>query len=154
MTSAEMIATARKLLAGEPSGTDMRRSVSTIYYAVFNHVRAEFSRNVVGARDDAIGLEWEMAYRFPDHGRLKTACLDVKAATPPFSNLVLEFAAVFVRLQDVRIKADYSSHFAMTHQEAEALVVATEQILLTWAEVSEREQRRFTVFVCLKSRNR
>ncbi|MYC32883.1 MAG: hypothetical protein F4X64_06865 [Chloroflexi bacterium] len=69
MISDDLLDVARRLAEGNPSQTDLRRAISSVYYALFHAIAQSNADTLVGdaplVRDpDA----WRQAYRALDHG--------------------------------------------------------------------------------------
>jgi uncharacterized protein (UPF0332 family) len=108
--SKDLLDSARRLIGGpraRPKHSDCNRAVSTIYYAVFDHLCRTVANKIVGPvnKYSLPSSIWVQVYRSIDHRR----ALDVlKSYSKPESPTHLkQFATHFVRLQNARIDADY-----------------------------------------------
>ena len=74
MTPRDLIATARGLAEGDPrrpSQANLRRAVSTAYYAMFHCLAGTAADLLIGgSRSEA----WHQVYRALEHGSAKGAC--------------------------------------------------------------------------------
>lgn len=73
----ELIETARRLAGanpGQPRSTqaDLRRTVSTAYYALF-HCLAGAAADLLAGRASR-GSDWDQVYRALEHGKARRAC--------------------------------------------------------------------------------
>lgn len=123
----DLLNTARYLLRrnnNRPSGADIRRSISTAYYALFHRmIDAAVVRLSSGPDQQAV-----LARSF-EHGKMKAICQGVrKQPLPPLIATCLggaagaelkRFAEVFVALQDRRHDADYSRTASLTKQDGQ-----------------------------------
>ena len=75
MNPRDLIQTARRLAesgAAQPTKADLRRAVSTAYYALFHCLTAAAADLLTGARPDS--PEWRQVYRALEHGKARSAC--------------------------------------------------------------------------------
>ena len=117
----ELLALARQLSEepAEPPPTDaqLRRAVSTAYYAVFHKVLRAAAERFIGA-DQQHTAGFTLLYRAFDHRHMKTTCEALQATTLKdkfrrhlgrlsVSTATREFATSSPVLQDKRHQADY-----------------------------------------------
>ena len=105
--------------AGRPRQVDLRRSISSAYYAAFHAV-------ITGAADEFVGVtarstrEHALVMRSIDHRTIKLVCTELTKTSPPrsylpyvpamgFGTAVSSFCAAFPDLQEERHAADYDS---------------------------------------------
>ena len=93
-----LLATASKLLESEPSEVDVRRSVSTAYYALFHHVCWHFSDIILQPQSGAYERARLQAYRYLDHGVAKVRCNEATAQAKGFPAGIVEFAEASLHL--------------------------------------------------------
>jgi hypothetical protein len=149
-----MIATARKLLANEPSDTDLRRAVSTAYYTLFHHLCASFSAIVLHPAEAEFVRAKRQAYRYVDHGQAKKSCEEVHARGKNFPPGIVAFADTFVELQRYRIEADYHPTAAFDSELARILIEDAEKAIAAHDSESPEARRAFAVFVALRAKGR
>ncbi len=102
---------------GAPRQADLRRSISSSYYALFHFVVSALADEFIGfnARRTA---RYALVYRSLDHRPLRDICLEVIKPTPSrrflqitpsggFATGLQAFAAVVAELQQRRHDADY-----------------------------------------------
>ena len=66
----ELIATCRKLVSLPSSDTDIRRAISTAYYALFHTLAASNADLIAGQPgSNRSAHAWDRAYRRLEHGR-------------------------------------------------------------------------------------
>ena len=104
--SIDLIDSALRQLADEPTQADLRRAASSAYSAVFHHACAAYAEVLLGANAEQQQDVWVQAYRFIDHGPARQRCAE--AATGSFSSAIKAFARAFIHLQQKRIEADYA----------------------------------------------
>lgn len=102
---------------GAPRQADLKRAISTAYYAVFHAVLTEASDEFVG-KTQRQSPRYALVYRSVGHGQLKSLCVDISKRTPPtkyrpyippggFGPDVQAFATALADLQEKRHTADY-----------------------------------------------
>ena len=107
MTPFDLIKTARgltKLSPRRPTQANLRRAVSTAYYAMFHCLASSAANLLVGG---SRGAAWHQVYRTLEHGKTKNACQRHRAMRV-FPAGIQDFAKAFVRLQTERHRADYA----------------------------------------------
>jgi hypothetical protein len=75
--SDDLIVTARRLARANPNRprqADLRRAVSTAYYAVFHALARQCADRFVGTGHNRSRPAWQQVYRALDHGFAKNAC--------------------------------------------------------------------------------
>ena len=148
------IATARKLLAGQPTDADIRRAVSTTYYALFHHVCFHFSMIVLHPSTGTYRRAWLQAYRYLDHGAAKQRCQDVNKKDRKFSLGILVFSEAFVDLQQRRNDADYNPSIRFSISDAVASIGDAQKAINAFNAEPLEAQRAFVIFVGLRAKNR
>lgn len=134
---------------GRPLESDLRRAVSTAYYALF-HGLAEccadelFNRNMRGRPG------WVRIYRALNHRRAEEACRDRE--TRAFPVAIQEFASLFTDLQDLRHKADYDPLATFNKSEVERLVVEGRAALEAFENADRYSRRSFAAHVLFRRR--
>lgn len=143
---------------GRPRQVDLRRAISSAYYAVFHAVITAAADEIVGVvhrgtRDHALVM------RSIDHRTIKTCCLEIVKTSPPrtyvpyiptggFSADIQAFANVFPDLQDERHAADYDSMPRYVTADAVSVVAAARGALQRLT-VAAADQRRAFLFMIL-----
>ena len=151
MTSHDLIETARgltELSPRRPRQSNLRRALSTAYYAVFHSLAATVADTLMGrGRNDA----WHQAYRALEHGNAKRACQNTQALQE-FPPEVQNFAKRFVTLQRTRHRADY----ALDGRYAKSGVLSEineAELAISQLEATDiRHRRRFAAYVLFKRR--
>ena len=151
VNSPDLIETARRLTesgALQPTQADLRRAVSTAYYAVFH--------NLAGAAADLLtsssrSPEWHQVYRALEHGKARIACRQ-QAAMRAFPMEIRAFAKAFVDLQDARHQADYALVGQYSKPDVLATIDAAEDAIGQFEQVDDRHRRGFAVHVLFKRR--
>lgn len=134
----DLLSLARHLVdrnPGVPIQADLRRAVSTAYYAFFHLLISEtVTRYIVG-----VDFQARVGRSFV-HGRMKDLCKSyvnkqtnkVGQAVPPQVNKI---ASDFVALQTARHRADYNLGDTVTYIQADTEVMRAEDFFLDWAAI-------------------
>jgi hypothetical protein len=113
---------------GQPRQVDLRRAISTAYYAVFHATLIAAADRYVGANRRATG-QYFLAYRSVDHKDLREVCSRVSSLSGRLSQYfpansfdadVKAFARALLELQAKRIDADYN--VAIREKKSDALL--------------------------------
>ena len=122
-----LLETARSLVknnTGRPRQADLKRCISTAYYALFHAFAQNAADCLVGTGPDTPGKAWAHVYRALDHGTAKKACGELRRRGFPVS--ICEAAEAFVTLQQNRHAADYDPYHGVTKSDAiEAINLAS-----------------------------
>lgn len=152
MEPLDLIATARDL-AGIPGGplprqTNLRRAVSTTYYALFHCLANNCADMLAGAdasnRDE---LAWEQTYRALQHGTAARRCDSQGIAR--FPGEIKFLAAKFVDMKTKRESADYAAESDLTPAEVIADINDSEAAISQFRQAPARDRRGFAVYVLL-----
>ena len=121
----------------ESTDADIRRSISTAYYALFHRLIEDSTAQFVAATDQRHALA-----RSFEHGKMRRVCdLVTKSPVPPAAAAVLgapvptelvRVATAFVELQDRRHDADYNLARVFTRPEARNSVAETKNTFALW----------------------
>ena len=151
MKSRDLIETARgltELSPRRPSQANLRRALSTAYYAIFHSLAATVADALMGkGRSDA----WHQTYRALEHGSAKRACenLQVMREFPPE---IQRFARTFSDLQNTRQRADYALDGRYDKSDV-LLEIGRAEEAITWLEAADlHHRRRFAAHVLFKRR--
>ena len=152
LDSRDLIDTARGLTGLDrqrPTQANLRRAVSTAYYAVFHSLARSAADLFIGEKD---WPGWHQAYRALEHGSAKNACLNKKALLE-FPLEIRIFANMFVALQDQRHKADYSL-VGNSYDKPSTLAVIdnAEKAIRLLEQVEVQHRRGFVAHVLFKRR--
>ena len=151
--SDDLLATARRLAkasANKPRQADLKRAVSTAYYALFHAMAKNAADMVVGTGANRAEKAWAQVYRGMDHGFAKNACKEVVKLGFPTGIVIC--ADEFVTLQDARHSADYDPLHRVTRADALTWVSRAEAAIKALRGCSVKDRRAFAVQVLLKKR--
>src|SRR5262249_42146994 len=140
----ELLALARELVDRNPAAPlqgDLRRGVSTAYYALFHLLVQEATTRLVAIA----ALQPRIALAF-DHKIMRFVCQDyVKPSPNPAGQLLMSgqtvpqelqaIALSFIALQQARALADYDTAATITQADAQFEVKRAEDAFQDWAAV-------------------
>ncbi len=141
----DLLALARELVDRNPAApreADLRRGVSTAYYALFHMLVHEGTSRLVAIA----GLRPRVSRAF-DHKPMKLVCQDYARLSPNPAGLLVtnagqvvpqqicDIASAFIALQEARHQADYHTDAVITHAQASTDVTRAETAFLDWAAI-------------------
>lgn len=157
ITTARRLATASRL--GRPLETDLRRSISTAYYALFHCLANCCADTVVGsAGSNRSRPAWNQAYRALEHGMSRRRCENPNLMAR-FPVDIQKFADFFVFMQRLRHLADYdpdandNRDLPFSRLAILQIIDDVEAAIRNFNRVSLRDRRAFAVYVLLPVRN-
>ena len=151
MQPLDLMETARgltELSPRRPSQANLRRAVSTAYYALFHCLAACAANSLIGRTRDAA---WHQTYRALEHGKARTAC-ENKLALAAFPLEVRGFADAFATLQKARQQADYALDVRYGKADVCAAIDRVEDAIAAFEQVDARHRRAFAAHVLFKRR--
>ena len=157
MQPLDFIETARDLAGAsrqdrQPRETNLRRAVSTTYYALFHCLTSCCADTVAG---DSPGnrdpLAWNQAYRALEHGTARNRCKD-EGKIKRFPYEIKEFAAQFVDLEMKRRRADYDPNANFSRNEVIQDIDAAENVIRCFTKASFKDRRAFVAYILLPLR--
>ena len=149
----DLIVTARRLARANPRRprqANLKRAVSTAYYATFHALARLCADLIIGVGADRSRPAWRQVYRALDHGFARNACS--QAGNLGFLADVQDFANSFVQLQEERHRADYDPDARYSRAEAQLLISNAEQAISGLRRSRRPDLRAFSALVLLKKR--
>lgn len=135
---------------GKPRQADLKRSVSTAYYALFHALARDIADRLVGTGANKSKPAWTQAYRALDHGPAKKACDEVKKLNFPSS--IRSCAMTFIDLQMARHAADYDPEFRVSRATARSLIELAKRAIADLREASPKDRTAFAIMLVFKKR--
>lgn len=143
-----------------PKQANLRRAVSSAYYALFHHLIDESSSFLLGTKSD--NLRRQLARNY-EHGQMKSAAADFanpkgagawRSVLPTPPSTALQFvASTFVQLQEARHDADYNLSRTLSRVEVDALVTQSQTAFARWKTIrGTDEANAFLVALLVKGR--
>jgi uncharacterized protein (UPF0332 family) len=148
-----VIVTARKLANASPNKprqADLRRAMSTAYYALFHAMAKDAADMLVGVGPNRPDKAWTQTYRSLQHGDAKSACESVRNLN--FPNTIKTCADAFVALQQKRHDADYDPDYRVLRADALDAIQQAEDAIRNLKASSKRDRRAFAVQILIKKR--
>ena len=137
---------------GRPRQSELRRAVSTAYYALFHLLAACCADLLIGASPAVRrGPAWERAYRALGHGFARDQFRNA-AQMRQFSRPLLDFADLFVLMQSEREKADYNPNVEFLRFQVLQLIAESRQKIDAFDAVPSSERRAFAAHALLRAR--
>ena len=148
-----LIETARSLLSdgpGRPRQTDLRRAVSTTYYAAFHRLMQCCADRLVGTGPAQHTLPWSRVYRALNHSQCTRVCssADMHALSP----LVRKLTNLIPDLKGRRHAADYDPAARFTKSDVLRDIEATELAMDSFDAAPSDDQRTLAVFLLFRER--
>ena len=151
----DLLQTARTLVSSgknRPKQSDLRRSVSTAYYAMFHTLTRCCADLLVGTKKARRSSEaWYQVYRSLDHNGTRKACKNSKLTK--FPTAIQDFADTFVSMQEKRHKADYDPNEKFFKSAVLNDIILVETNIKKFRGVQPKDRCAFAVFILLKERN-
>lgn len=131
----------RLLSTDAPNSTqsNLRRAVSTAYYALFHLLIDEAVSHWAVARHRS-----KLARTF-DHGAMRKICEDQiknfrSVGSPAALALLAEVAQTFVELQSARHTADYDNSYIWTKADAQEWIDRTAKAFTSWRAIRAQDE--------------
>ena len=156
MEPGDLIETARSLAGsidrGRPRQSNLRRAVSSAYYALFHCLTANCADTLVGSKGaDRSAPAWQQVYRALDHGPARNRCKE-KAIMGRFPDAIQEFAVVFIEMQKRRELADYAHEGTFFKDDVMQEIEKANDVIRLFRSVPLKDRRAFAVYLLLPSR--
>ena len=155
MNPENLIKTARELIPvrkGKPRSANLRRAVSTAYYAMFHCLAGSCADTLIGGLRAGRGTDaWTLTYRALNHRSAKARCRDEQNLRQ-FSEPIREFAETFARMQEQRHHADYAPDAGFRKSEVIQRINEAENAIRNFEEESLVERRAFAAYILFKGR--
>lgn len=156
MIADDLLDIARRLAQGNgsqpPSQTDLRRAVSSIYYALFHAIAQSNADTLVG--DDPLRRDqsaWRQAYRALEHGYARQRCRQAGSSTR-FSVPIQDLADYFVFAQKRRHRADYDPDVNFAQHEIMPAITEAGDYIAAFRATLTQERRAFAVHILMRER--
>ena len=138
--------------AGRPAQADLRKAVSTAYYALFNSLAQCCADMLVGATPVAREEEaWNQTYRALEHGFASNQC-ENRTRMGQFPEEVGKFGSVFAATQRQRQWADYDPAARFNRDDVLTVVGRAREAIAGLSEVEPRYRRAFAAHVLFRVR--
>ena len=163
MQPLDFITTARRLAMGSRRGrpleTDLRRAISTAYYALFHCLASCCADTIVGGAGAMRRRSaWNQTYRALEHGLIRRRC-ENRNMMAQFPSDIQDFAVFFVLMQRMRHLADYDPDakdapiLPLSRSAIIGIINDVEDVIRRFNQVPIADRRAFAVYVLLAVRN-
>lgn len=145
------LAVARRLATTKrPTQSEIRRSISSSYYAVFHALARTCANSLVGKSPQRRpNKAWVEVYRGLNHGVCQKAC--EQASKVNFPESIKAFADAFQQLQELRHKADYDPATQFGKVDAETLYEVARLSITCLRSANIIDKRAFAAWVLISS---
>ena len=138
---------------GRPRQMDLRRAVSSAYYAMFHALCRSNAETLIGAAPAMQATEpWVQAYRAMDHRPAKNKLTEYRAKRQVHPDID-SFARTFAILQEQRHDADYDPRKTFTRREVARLIARAGVAAEAFYDVPVQDRRELAAHLLL-ARNR
>ena len=131
---------------------DLRRAISTAYYAMFHALANSNANALIGApENDDDNAAWNRTHRALEHGAARSRFRHT-GHMEPFPDVVREFAETFNKLQEERQTDDYNPDHTFTVTGTLRIIDHARQAILRFAGVSPEIRRNLATYVLFSNR--
>ncbi len=139
-----------------PKQVDLRRAISTAYYAMFHALCANNADNFISKKnkDGRAKRAWKQTYRALDHKKARQACKQCydEANRMGFPSPIKNFANCFVTMQRERSKADYDPYIRYNKEEVTSYIESAKRSMNEFTNSrSIKHKQAFAALVLFKS---
>ena len=137
---------------GRPRQADLRRAVSTAYYALFHalsHCCADTLAGATPAHRRQPG--WQLVYRSLEHGPARNR-LDNSAEMRAFPPAIRQFGVRFAAMQRQRHSADYNPAESFSRHHVLQFIDQTEQAVMDLERCAPAARRAFALYTLFRPR--
>ena len=140
---------------GRPPQEELKRAVSTAYYALFLHLCDSTANLMVGTLrpDSARRAAWQRMYRILQHGATKNKCQN-RNEVQQFSAGIQEFADALVIAQDARHDADYDPFSKYSRQQVLDIITEAQDAVEAFDGTPRQERLHFIAYLLASDRSR
>lgn len=141
---------------GRPRQANLRRAVSTAYYALFHALANCCADMLAGStRTSRNQRAWRQTYRALEHGHAKNQCMN-QSVMSQFPPEIQSFGEVFAGIQALRHIADYDPDpgLAFTRSRTLRFIEQSEQAIHGFENVPANDRRAFAIYVLFRLRSR
>lgn len=150
-----LLATAIDLVSprqGRPRMANLRRAISSIYYAMFHCMASNNADRLVGsstiARDKPV---WVQTYRALEHRTARNRCKDEMVNQFPLG--IRDFAEVFETMHELRETADYNPEALFSVDEVWYWLEVVYSVIKRFEATPSQHRRAFAAYLLLPKRS-
>jgi hypothetical protein len=155
---ADLLYSAVKLACSDSGGTpptqaDLRRALSTAYYAAFHFVIAQCA-DLLTCDPGGQNLDraWRQVYRSIKHSDVRNACNAAAGSAEGFPAEVQAFAVLYPNMRRLREQTDYDPkpERVFNSQHVMAKIGDVDFAIQQFSQVEEKHRRAFAILVAVK----
>lgn len=137
-----------------PRQADLRRAVSSAYYAMF-HALCELSAdNFIGTPHvDRCERAWKQTYRAMNHRDANKACIKCENPRYGFPSEITSFARYFKTMQELRHSADYDPITKFHKADVQAQISSCKAAIKDLNQLNGRHKSAFAAIMLFKTRD-
>ena len=140
---------------GRPRQANLRRAISTAYYALF-HAMANSCADMLAGSTRAIRSQraWRQTYRALEHGHAKNQCMN-QSVMNRFPPEIQGFGEAFADMQRLRHTSDYDPDPEESFTRAGVLqrIEVSEQAIHEFESTAVNDRRAFAIYVLFRLRS-
>lgn len=131
-----------------PRQVDLRRAMSSAYYAMFHALCKTVADAFIGAPSpDRCERAWLQTYRSVNHGFAKSACDRCSSSNYNFPQEIRDFASLFRTLQELRHEADYNPSVEFNKPDVISQIASADQAIRDLQNVGSRHKGAFAAMM-------
>ena len=140
---------------GRPLQEELKRAVSTAYYAMFLHLCDATANLMVGTPRPEPGRRavWQRMYRVLQHGATRNKC-ENRNEVRQFPSGIRDFANRLVIAQDARHDADYNPFSKYTRQDVLDIIAEAYRVISVFDAAPRQERLHFIAYLLASDRAR
>ena len=141
--------------AGRPLQEELKRAVSTAYYALFLHLCDATANLMLGTLrpDPGRRAAWQRMYRILQHGATRNKCQN-RNEVRQFSSGIREFSETLLKAQDARHDADYDPFSKYTRQDVLDIITEARDAVEAFDATPRQERLHFIAYLLASDRTR
>lgn len=152
--SADLLRVAGDLIgAPNPSDSHIARSISTSYYAIFQHFILETSKMFIGPDQACLTRANTHLQRSISHADLVKRCKKLESQKLDFPQSIIDYALSIFVLQDERHRADYARDKIFSKSDAERILIQATTAIAGFDQTVDRHKRAFIIWANFERRN-
>ena len=137
---------------GRPRQADLRRAISTLYYALFHALAHCCADTLAGTKRRGRNRpRWRQIYRSLEHRQARNR-LNNREEMQNFPSAMQDFARRFVALQALRHAADYDPAATFDRPGVTQLVAEAERHISGLENAAPADRRDFAIYVLFRDR--
>jgi len=134
---------------GKPRQADLRRALSTAYYAIFHCLSEANADALMGKSSKRNNQAWYQAYRSLVHTQVSQCCKRTHVMRE-LPQKIQNFGYAFVKLQMIRNEADYNPYFKIFRSDVLKYIQDAEGAINDFSKANFRERKAFAILATTK----